>query len=262
MRQLAVIREGYPALSEAVAAVFLAAWSEDSCRAHGAQTRGVDVFRAAMNWARTLESKRGDAAIDPVHARWFLDCATLLGRTLSGDAPSRDPRWVSSMDDAQKSAATRVARVSRRLGELAGDDAARRASLDHALAPVDGKDLAVSRLEGLASLCEAWRGELGAALDAKGLGADACADLRARAKAITDLAAKRPAPTQLQAARDTPATNAAEGRLLRAMRPLWDDFAEAREDGRSALLLTVTPALLRGMGLNPRRSAPSAGPTG
>jgi hypothetical protein len=38
------------------------------------------------------------------------------------------------------------------------------------------------------------------------------------------------------------------------MRPLWDDLAEAREDGVTALQLGVTPALLRGLDLNARKA--------
>ncbi|MDB4930685.1 MAG: hypothetical protein JWM10_3169 [Myxococcaceae bacterium] len=37
------------------------------------------------------------------------------------------------------------------------------------------------------------------------------------------------------------------------MRPLWDDLAEAREDGATALLLTVSPTLLRGLDIRSDR---------
>ena len=37
------------------------------------------------------------------------------------------------------------------------------------------------------------------------------------------------------------------------MRPLWDDLAEAREDGITSLQLTVTPTILRGLDLGTRK---------
>ncbi|MEZ4405174.1 MAG: hypothetical protein R3A52_01605 [Polyangiales bacterium] len=42
------------------------------------------------------------------------------------------------------------------------------------------------------------------------------------------------------------------------MRPLWDDLREAREDGVSALQLSITPTLLRGLDLNRRKAAKPA----
>ena len=81
--------------------------------------------------------------------------------------------------------------------------------------------------------------------------------LTAAAKALEDAIAKRPAAGQVD--RDGPAVNEAEGRLLYVMRPLWDDLAEAREDGLTSLQLTVTPSLLRGLDLRARKGSGKKG---
>lgn len=261
MRQLAVIRGRFAPLPEPIAAGLLGSWSEGACRARGENTRGVDTFPAGMNWARTLSTHANDPAVNPVHARWFLDCLTALGRLLGGVAETSDPSWEAKRDDAQKRADARIARVVRRARELAGDDTLRTEQLAAALAPVEGKDPRITKLERLAALLTSWRDALGPVLDAKGLGTEACDALRADAKALGDLTAVKPAPKQIQALRDAPAVNIAEGRLLYAMRAVWDDFAEAREDGTSALQLTVTPALLRGLDMYVRKAGDPAAPT-
>ena len=63
-----------------------------------------------------------------------------------------------------------------------------------------------------------------------------------------------------QVDRDSPEINIAEGRLLYAMRSIWDDLAEAREAKKSALLLGVTPPLVRGLNLHRGRSHRAATP--
>ena len=114
----------------------------------------------------------------------------------------------------------------------------------------------MSRLTKLAALIEKWLGGTKAPpLAANDITAQTVTALKEAIKNLEDAIAAKPAAAQPD--RDSPAVNTAEGRLLFAMRPVWDDLAEAREDGHTALQLTVSPALLRGLDLNKRKKKPA-----
>ncbi|HQY63245.1 MAG TPA: hypothetical protein PK141_17715 [Polyangiaceae bacterium] len=261
LRQLAEIRAHFPQLPDALATSMLAHHDADACREKGKSTRAVDIFRAAMSWARIFGAHASDPAVSPVRVRWFLDCLTTLGSQLSGKVAVANPSEESSYDDVAQKADKLLARTKRRAKDAAGTHTTWRAALDKALEPDGVHDPRISSLRQLAKLLRAWSSTASASppLAAYDLTDDTASSLAAAAEALDAATARRPAPQQIQ--RDSPAINESEGRLLYVMRPLWDDLAEAREDGRSSLQLTVSPALLRGLDVNARKPKAAAAPT-
>lgn len=252
LRQLAEIRSHFPQLPDALAASMLAHHDADACREKGKSTRAVDIFRGAMSWARIFGAHASDPAVSPVRVRWFLDCLTTLGSQLSGKTAAANPSDESSYDDVAQKADKLLARTKRRAKDAAGTNTAWRAALDKALEPDGVQDPRISTLRQLAKLLRAWlTASASPPLAAYDLDEGTATSLEATAKALDAATARRPAPQQVH--RDSPAINESEGRLLYVMRPLWDDLAEAREDGRSSLQLTVSPALLRGLDVNSRK---------
>lgn len=252
--QLASIRTAFAALPSDAASTFHALHDDDACRAKGTNTRGVDTFRIGMTWARTFGAHAADPGLRPAQVRWFLDCLTGLGSAMSGRAPAANPAHGSARDDAEHAADKLLRRAERRARDAAGSHGDLIAALDAALTPDGVIDSRVSRLRQLAALLDGWLGPKSAHTTALGLfdlDASTVASLRAAADRLDALIASAPAPMQLD--RDSPAVNVAEGRLFFAMRPLWDGLAEAREDGVSGLLLTVSPTLLRGLNIKPER---------
>lgn len=254
LQQLATIRAHFPQVDAVTAAALLAHHDDESCRAKGANTRAVDTFRVAMSWARTFGEHAKDPALDPVRVRWFLDCLTALGTALTGNIPSANPADEAAFEDAAQAADKLLRRAERRARDAAGTRKGASDSLDAALTPDGLSDARVSRLRQLAALLDAWLAKPADAappLRAYGLGAPTVKSLRDAADTLDGLIARRAAPQQID--RDSPAVNHAEGRLYYVMRPLWDDLAEAREDGTTSLQLTVSPALLRGLNIKTDR---------
>lgn len=252
LRQLAELRTKFPALPAPLAAGMLAHHDPDSCREKGKSTKAVDIFRAGMSWARILGAHAGDPAVSPVRARWFLDCLTTLGSLLSGRVAAANPSDESSYQDVAQQADKLLARVKRRARDAVGTHSAWRLALDTALAADGVQDPRISILRQLAKLLGSWSKPGSPPLAGYDIDASTVRSLSAAAEALEAATARRPAAQQAQ--RDSPAINESEGRLLLVMRPLWDDFAEAREDGRSSLQLTVSPALLRGLDVNVRKA--------
>ncbi len=256
LRQLAEIRAKFPPLSHDVSEHMLAPHDDESCRERGNNTRGADVFRGAMGWARTFGEHSTESGVSAVRVRWFLDCLTTLGALLMGGTPAKNPSDESAYDDAAKAADKLIARTRRRLYDAAGTTKKWRAAVDAALVPDEKLDARVSRLTGLAALIQKWLGApKSPPLAANDITAQTVTALLAAAKTLEDAIATKPAAAQ--ADRDSPAVNTAEWHLLFAMRPMWDDLAEAREDGLTSLQLTVTPALLRGLDLVQRKKKPA-----
>ncbi len=257
LRQLAEIRSKFPQLPDALAASMLAHHDADACREKGKSTRAVDIFRGAMSWARIFGAHASDPAVSPVRVRWFLDCLTTLGSQLSGKTAAANPSDESSYDDVAQKADKLLARTKRRAKDAAGTNTTWRAALDKALEPDGVQDPRISTLRQLAKLLGAWlTASASPPLAAYDLNEGTATSLAAAAEALDAATARRPAPQQIH--RDSPAINESEGRLLYVMRPLWDDLAEAREDGRSSLQLTVSPALLRGLDVNSRKPKATA----
>ncbi len=261
LRQLAEIRAKFPALPESMAASLFAHHDAEACREKGNGTRAVDVFRGGMSWARTFGQYSTDPALSPKRVRWFLDCLTVLGESVVGRTNLSNPSEVSSFDDVARRADKVFNRAKRRLWDAVGSDSGHRATLQAAFAPQEGLDARLSVLRSVSKLVGTWiaaeaKGEKAPALAAYDVDHELVGQLDAAAKALDDAIAKRPAGKQTS--RDTPAMNEAEGRVLLAMRPLWDDLAEAREDGLSNLQVTVSPALLRGLDIGSRKKKSKA----
>jgi len=258
LTQLDEIRAKFTALPRAQSAAFYALYSDEQCRDHGENTKASDTFRGAMSWARTLAEHRSDAAIAPARARWFLDCLTALGHALSGKSSSGNPAHAAELADAEKLATKLTQRTVRRLRDAIGANASHLAALEAALAHDGVGSKESSQCRKLAALCKRWlAANEGAPPVALFDVTDATVSaLEAASAALDSLIATTPAARAMD--RDSPAINAAEGRLLYAMRTLWNDAAEAREDGTSTLVFTVNPAILRGLNLASRnRRAPA-----
>jgi hypothetical protein len=252
LRQLAEIRAKFPPLSHDLAADLLAHHGDEACRTHGGSTRAAEVFRGAMAWARTFGAHAGEPGVSPVRVRWFLDCLTTLGVLLSGRTTATNPADESGYDDAATKADKLLVRTARRARDAAGTQAAWRDAIDAALKSDDERDVRIAKLTRFADLLGRWlKGPKAPPLSAYDITEATVTALRDAAIALDEAIANKPAPGQ--AGRDSPAVNVAEGRVLYVMRPLWDDLAEAREDGITSLQLTVTPTILRGLDLGTRK---------
>ncbi|MCC7541037.1 MAG: hypothetical protein IT379_32765 [Deltaproteobacteria bacterium] len=263
MRQLTAIRRLFPVLDDATAAALLSSHEADACRERGTATRSADTFRGAMTWARTFGENVDDPAVDSasIRVRWFLDCLNALGSAIAGNAVSDDPVAEGRYQDIATDAERLLARSARRARDAAGTLKGRLDAIDAALAHDGVGDPLVSRLRKLARLLDDWRSSSTSdapLLSAYGVTAQTVYRLRDAAQALEDAIANRPAPKQVD--RDTPVINTLEGRLYYVMRSLWDDLADARDDGTTSLQLPVSPTLLRGLEIHNRRKT-AASPT-
>ncbi|MFO0552021.1 MAG: hypothetical protein U0271_26785 [Polyangiaceae bacterium] len=260
LQQLAAIRELFPALDADLADALYGQHDEASCREKGKTTKGDATFRGAMAWARTLGEHAANLPLSKVKVRWFLDCLTLVGTLLDNASPiAKNPAHQSAFDAVEREAKKLITRTERRMREAAGSDAGWRAELAALPAPPDHRHPLLARLEDLEaalrhSLKDATRAQLLTVWDLTEASADALGALKAR---VNDLLANRPA--QGQPMHDSPQLNIAEGRLYFVMRPLWDDLAEAREDGETQLQLPITPALQRGLDIGSRKKSEKQG---
>jgi hypothetical protein len=251
MQQLEAIRARFSQLAGRDADALFARHSDEHCRNRGLNTKAKDTFRGAMSWARTLGEHSDDPAVSPPKARWFLDCLTALGDALQGRVVAANPAHAGQLADAERAAKKLSNRALRMLREAAGSQIEANALIDAAVAANGPGHKDADRAEQLAALCKRWLSDENAPPLAL------CGITAATATALSDAAATLRAliqstPAAREVDRDGPETNAAEGRLFFAMRPLWDDAAEAREDGRSKLQFTVNPAILRGLNLERR----------
>jgi hypothetical protein len=254
LQQLAAIRARHPPLSAAQSAALFALYTDEQCRDHGANTKARDTFRGAMSWARIIGERAPDAAIAPVAARWFLDCTTALGDALSGRVIAANPGHAGALSDAEAAAKKKTQRALRRLRDAAGGNSTHKATIDAAVTFDGVGNEHVQRATKIAALCKQWLATAGASpVAAFGIDDGTVAALEAAAATLSGLVATTPAARAID--RDSPEINAAEGRLLFAMRTLWDDAADAREDGTSSLLYTVSPAILRGLNLTARNKS-------
>lgn len=256
MRQLTAIRRLFPVLDDATAAALLASHDADTCREKGTATRSADTFRGAMMWARTFGENSEDPAVESaaIRVRWFLDCLNALGSAIAGNAVSDDPVAEGRYQDLATDAERLLARSARRARDAAGTLRTRLDAIDAAMAYDGAGDPLVARLRKLARLIDDWRTSSAPdapLLAAYGVTAQTVYRMRDAAQALEDAFANRPAPRQVD--RDTPGINTAEGRLYFVMRSLWDDLADARDDGTTSLQLAVSPAIMRGLDLNARR---------
>jgi hypothetical protein len=259
--QLAVIRAKFPALADAHARGMLARHSDEACRARGGSTRASATFRGGMNWARTIGAHPTDAAFSPRRTRWYLDCLTALGSELAGTPVLVTPSALSAYDDARSAAERRVRQVLRDLRRAAGQRADWLQQIDAAQAAVGAGEPVLAVLEALAVFIEQRTTDADrAVLEIFDLDATTVTALRAAAATLRDQIRERGAPGLLLASFDAPRVNIAEGRLFFAMRDLWDDAAAARAASTSLITLTVSPTLLRGLGLN-RTSKSTAEPS-
>lgn len=255
MRQLAQILTKFDALSADEVRTLLAAYSDEECMARGRATRSANTFQDAMHWARTLGEHRDDPAVVATSARWMLDCLSTLGTIRLGEAPSSIPSVDGAITQARAIGVDLFDDVHDRVRDTIGRNALWNARLSDELATPSTFDPAVARLNALATVLNEW---LTARADAPALSlarisAATVTELRAAAKNLDDALAKKPAARTLPT--DSPAINVAEGRLLFAMRVVWNDFARARKHGRSKLILTVTPTLLRGLDIAARKKS-------
>jgi hypothetical protein len=251
LTQLANIRAVFPALSEEASNAFFAQYSPESCRKRAESTKARDVFRGAMSWARTFGENAGKPGVDARRVRWFLDCASALGAALSGQATVKNPSLEARYADVVAKTTKLLDRTKRRARQAVGSSELHLGSLREATAS-EGEGGHAQVFRNLAALFKTWleKGEVN--LVHNDIDETTVQKLESAAADLEAATARRPAAQQSE--RDSPATNELEGRLLFAMRPLWDDLAEAREDGQTALLLTVSPAILRGLGLRRKKS--------
>jgi hypothetical protein len=256
--QLAEIRQKFPALSPVLAGAFFSQHGDDDCRARGAGTRAKEIFAGALRWARTIGENPGDPALSPRRVRWFLDCLTALGDVLAGIPVVANPSSQGAWDDAKHQAETRFDRAFERVRRAAGSRSAWITTLDAVRATEGAGESVLARIEALAKAIEGWNTPADLAiLDAFDVSAQTVTELRAAAATLDARTRERGAPGQLSAGRDTPAANTAEGRVLFAMKVLWDDAAAARAAGTSTLQYAVTGTLLRGLGVR-RSKSPNA----
>jgi hypothetical protein len=253
LERLRAILRSFPALSAEEAQAFDERYTEAQYRATGADTRAVDVFRGAMAWARIVGDRPEDRALSPKPVRWFLDCLYALGLALEGTVLSGNPSFRSQLDAVESEAKKLIARTEGRVRRALGGREAYLEQLD-ATRTFDGMGNAVAqRARKLAALCHAWLGGAHrvAALPLLGVDEETVRALEAMADDIDAIVRKTPAARE--SPNDSPALNVIEGRLLRAMRLLWDEADDAREQGSSKLVFTVTPALLRGLNVRPHK---------
>lgn len=208
---------------------------------------------------------RSEVVGDPVRCRVGEDQvhdtaggSTALGDELAGVPVVANPSTQGSWDDAKHQAETRFARACDNVRRAAGSRAAWLATLDAVRATEGAGETVLARIEALAKAIAGWNTPADIAiLDAFDVSAQTVTELRDAAATLDARTRERGAPGQLSAGRDTPAANTAEGRLLFAMKVLWDDAATARAAGTSTLQYPVTDALIRGLGLR-RNKSPSA----
>jgi hypothetical protein len=256
--QLAEIRQKFPVLSPVLAGAFFSQHGDDDCRARGAGTRAKEIFAGGLRWARTIGENPGDPALSPRRVRWFLDCLTALGDVLAGIPVVANPSSQGAWDDAKHQAETRFDRAFERVRRAAGSRSAWITTLDAVRATEGAGESVLARIEALAKAIEGWNTPADLAiLDAFDVSAQTVTELRAAAATLDARTRERGAPGQLSAGRDTPAANTAEGRVLFAMKVLWDDAAAARAAGTSTLQYAVTGTLLRGLGVR-RSKSPNA----
>jgi hypothetical protein len=250
LRQLAEFRAHWPALEAQLADAFHAQHEDDACDTRGTGTRAIDTFHGAMDWARTMDAHRQDPGFNPSLVRWFFDCLTDLGHLLMGRSAGGTPSQNSALDDAEHRADGLLSTTARRLGWAVGKHDDWMAALDTANTPEKDLDPGISRLRQLSSLISTWLDNPSSAPPLAGyrITADIVTQLDQAALVLDDAISRRPARRQID--RDSPEVNIAEGRLYFVMRSIWDDLAEARLARQTALLLSVTPALLRGLNLH------------
>lgn len=248
LTQLAEIRAKFAPLSEAEAAAMYARHTDAQCRDRAVTTKAAETFRGAMSWARTLGAHHGDPAIHRKRARWFLDCLTALGAQLDGRTVRGNPAFQASFDDAERRAQRLVTRVARKLQDAVGHNAKHLALIDEALAERPTGHRHANRAYALAKLIRTWSESADRPpMDLFDIDGTTAAELERSASEIDALIARKPEAQLVD--RDGPETNIAEGRLLFAMRTLWNDASDAREDLRSNLQFTVSPAIARGLNL-------------
>jgi hypothetical protein len=255
LRQLAQFRGRWTPLEPQLAYAFHAQHGDPECDTRGTGTRASDTFKGAMDWARTMDAHRQDPGFNPSLVRWFFDCLTDLGHLLSGRSAGGTPSQNSELDDAEHAAEGLLRTTTRRLGRAAGHHLGWTSALDTADTPEETLDPRISRLRQLASLIRNWLSNPSSAPPLAGyhITAQTAEELDQAALALDDAIARRPARRQVD--RDSPEINIAEGRLYFVMRSIWDELAEARQDKKTALLLSVTHALVRGLNLHRNRRA-------
>ena len=255
LAQLAVIRAEYPPLTEAQSTALFEAHDAVACMKRADATRASDVFRTAMSWARNIAGMAGKEGISRARGRWFLDCLTAVGHLLAGKQTSVNPSGEASYDDVVKSTSKLLKRTKRKLGNAIGSHAQRLQALkDATRSQGDTGHAVVFRLT--AKLITDLQPQIGPALEVDGIGAHTAKKLEDAATAIEAATARRPAAKKGD--KDGPALNEAEGRLLFAMRALWNDVKDAREDSESEIQLFTSPAILRGLRLRKTRSKAGA----
>lgn len=252
LRQLAEIRRGLAALTPALAAKLLAQHSDDDCKEKGSSTKATDVFRAGMSWARTIGEQLGKPGFPPHLCRWFLDCLTVLGQHVMGAATTKNPSDEASYLDVTSKVDKLLVRSRSLLKSAAGNNETHKTELAKAFDNKDALDPRVANTKGAIGLVKHWLGaKNGPPLEAYEITEDTLKELQAAAKELDAAIARKPAAQQSN--RDTPEVNISEGRVLFAMRAVWDRLAEAREDNKTNVTLTVNPAILRGLDLVKRK---------
>lgn len=244
--QLAEIRGAFAPLTAAQSAAYLKAFTDDACRERAKGTKAEDVFRGAMSWARKVAEYNGKPGVNPLRTRWFLDCATSLGNILSGKFVAKNPSEEASYDDVVTKTAKLAKRTARHLRNAAGDNAPYVEAVKEATRS-EGQGAHAVVFRKMAALIKSWRVKEEALLAGNDIDADTVTQLEAAAGELEAATARR--PVAQQGDKDTPEVNQAEGRVLFAMRPLWNDAADAREDGKTGMVFTTSPALLRGLAL-------------
>lgn len=251
LAQLAAIRSEYPPLTEAQSTALFEAHDAVACMKRADSTRASDVFRTAMSWARNIAGMAGKEGISATRGRWFLDCLTAVGHVLAGKQTSVNPSGEASYDDVVKSTSKLLKRTKRKLGNAIGSHAQRLEALKEATRSQGDTGHAVAfRLT--AKLITDLQPQIGDALEVDGIGAHTVKQLEDAATALEAATARRPAARKGD--KDGPALNEVEGRLLFAMRVLWNDVKDAREDSKSEIQLSTSPAILRGLRLRKTRS--------
>lgn len=252
MAQLSAVRVKFSPLAPTLSRALLSRHGPDDCRERGSFTRAKAIFRDGMRWTRTIHENPTDPALSAPKVRWFLDCLTALGEQLSGRAVEVNPATHSAWSDARHDAQTLFDGLIDDLREAAGSRASWLAVIEQVRGAVGEGEPVRAQIEALLKAMKKWSSAEDQAL------LEVFNVTPARAQALRDVAAtldqrtrERGAEKPLLGANDSPAVNITEGRLLFAMRDLWIDAAKARDRAASTLVWSVSPSLLRGLGLRP-----------
>jgi hypothetical protein len=245
------LRADWPALQPDARSAY-AQLATDAQRAElGARTRSENVLGEATSWAVDMSGALKRSAVLGEHYSaqrfsYFLEAVSRLGAQLQKEAQANQGAASSrATASTVRSQGMDVRdRLAGRLRRFAGKRVELLAQIDAATGRADTVESLAQGLEGVASLCDAWRARSDAA--SKLLAGDAgltvarSDEARAAARALRTKGADAVLAGKLQG-RDSAAVNILEGGVLIEMQEAMQAFAEARLEDASVPRLVPGP---------------------